>query len=155
MKSENQETKIRGIALALLMTLPVSLGTCHKVETQQEPSKSVVFEGTVEKLAPDLGILSGRIVVYRLVKYRVERVCAGKYDGKEIVVDHLILEGKELEGVNVGDRVCVTVTISDKILSRYNAEGIRDPSEPVKTFFLGEAIWRVDAGLSCCGASRE
>jgi len=114
-----------------------------------------MFEGTLEKLAPDGGVLSGRIAVYRLAKYRVERICNGKYDGKEIVVDHLILDGKEFEGVDVGDRVCVTVRVSDKILARYNADDIRSPSDSVKTFFVGEEIRGIAAGQSCCDLSRK
>jgi len=62
----------------------------------------LVIEGTLEKLGPDTGMLSGRIAVYRLAKYRVERVCEGNYDSKEIVVDHLILSGKEFEDISVG-----------------------------------------------------
>ncbi len=150
MKTRNRETTNRWLGLALSFALPVFLSACHGVRTQERPAQTFVFEGTVEKVAPDLGILSGRVAVYRLAKYRVQKVCSGKYDGKEIVVDHLILDGKEFDGVDVGDRVCVTVRISDKILSRYNADGIRSPSDSVKTFYLGEKIESIDASRSCC-----
>jgi len=131
----------------------LTLSTCHGVKPQDKPAQTFVFEGTLEKLAPDLGILSGRIAVYRLAKYRVQQVCNNAYEEKEIVVDHLVLNGKEFEGVEVGDRVCVTVRISDKILSRYNADGIRNSSDSIKTFFIGEEIRNIDAGRNCCDIS--
>lgn len=155
MKSGNRENTNRGLLLVLSLALPVILGTCHGVKTQEKPGETFVFEGTLEKLAPDLGILSGRIAVYRLAKYRVQKVCGGKYEGKEIVVDHLVLDGKEFEGVEIGDRVCVTVRISAKILPRYNADGIRNSADSIKTFFIVEEIRNIDAGRSCCGISRE
>ena len=151
MKSRNQTTN-RWLGLALSFVLSVFLSACHGVRTQERPAaaETFVFEGTVVKIAPDLGTLSGRVAVYRLAKYRVQKVCSGNYDGKEIVVDHLILNGKEFDGVDVGDRVCVIVHVSDKILSRYNADGIRSPSDSVKTFYWGEKIEHIEAGRSCC-----
>jgi hypothetical protein len=88
--------------------------------------------------------------VFRLAKYRVEKICQGNYSGKEIVVDHLIFNGRELDGVNVSDRVCVSVKVSDKIVTRYDAEGIRNPSDVVTTFFLGEEITHFNKDLPCC-----
>lgn len=152
---KNRQSTKRRLAFALSVALPLLLSTCHRVKTQDRPHETFMFEGTLEKLAPDGGVLSGRIAVYRLAKYRVERICNGKYDGKEIVVDHLILDGKEFEGVDVGDRVCVTVRVSDKILARYNADDIRSPSDSVKTFFVGEEIRGIAAGQSCCDLSRK
>ena len=93
-----------------------------------------MFEGTIEKLAPNPESVSGWNAVYRLAKYRVERICAGEFEGKEIVVDHIVFDRKEFESVNVGDRVCVTAKISNKIHTRFDADGIRSPFENVPTF---------------------
>lgn len=79
--------------------------------------------------------MSGRVAVYRLGKYRVDKVCKGKYDGSEIVVDHLVFTGKEFDGIKVNARVCVTAKITNKILARWNSEGIRSPSDDVKIFY--------------------
>jgi len=96
-------------------------------------------------------MLSGRLAVYRLAKYRVERVCAGDYNAKEIVVDHLILSGKELEDISVGDQVCLTLKISDKIAAKYDAEGIRNSTDTVKTFYVAhDVIRRTTHPSDCC-----
>jgi len=109
----------------------------------------------VEKLGPDLGFGSGVLAVYRLAKYRVDKVCEGKYDGREIVVDHLIFTAREFEGIKVNDRVCLTVEISNKVIVRYNAEGIRSASDDVKTFYTAYGdLKTIDAGGTCCGSKR-
>ena len=61
-------------------------------------------------------------------------MCEGKYEGREIVVDHLVFDLKEFEGINLNDRVCVTVKLSRQIADRDDAEGIRSFSEDVKIF---------------------
>ena len=149
MKCENQETS-QSLRFAVSLVCLVLLASCHRVETEAAPTDNLVFEGTVEKLAPDLGILSGGIAVYRLARYRIETICQGKYDGKEIVVDHLVLTGKEFEDVKIGDRVCVKVKIIDKVPARYDADGIRSPSDVVKTFYVGGAIRVSRQGTNCC-----
>ena len=119
---------------------------CERITGQQSgkgtdtpnPADTVVFEGTLEKLGPDPGFVNGILAAYRLAKYRVQRVCKGDYDQSEIVVDHSIFTGKEFDGVNVNDRVCVTVRKSNKIHARNNVEGIRSPEDVVTTFFISE-----------------
>ena len=132
------------------VALPLLIFTCSGQKPDTPVGGIVTFEGTVKSVAPDPGMLSGVLAVFRLAKYRVERVCQGSYSGKEIVVDHLILSGKELAGVNVGDRVCVSVRISDRIDARYDADGIRKPSDVVPTFFLGEGITHFNKDTACC-----
>jgi len=94
----------------------------------------------VSQIGPDPGYLSGDTPAYRLVKYRVERIITGRYVGKEIVVDHLILTGKELEGIKVDDRVCVKVRAYEKIELRVNAKGIRKASQAVRVFYIGGKV---------------
>lgn len=103
-------------------------------------NETLVFEGIVSRIGPDPGYLSGGLPAYQLVKYRIERIILGRYEGREIVVDHLILTGKELEGIKVGDRICVTVGASERIDLRVNAKGIRKVSQAVKTFYIGGKV---------------
>ena len=133
--------------LPCIVLLLASSGTCQR--DAKGVSKSITFTGVVERIDDGPGGVSGGIAVYRLVKYWVERVCLGEYGGREMVVDHLILSGEELKGLKVGDRVCVTVERSGKVLLRYDAEGIRDPSEDVKTFFVAEAVAPAPEDSSC------
>jgi hypothetical protein len=129
--------------IVLFMTLPT-----NQVKRRESPRK-LVFVGTVQLLASDPGILSGDLAIYRLASYNVEQVCEGEYTGKKIVVDHLILTGKELQGVKVGDRVCVSAEKSKSVLARFNAEGIRSPHDRVKVFFVGGRITSKSEALRC------
>jgi len=103
------------------------------------PKAEIVFEATVLKIGPPVPT-SGRISAYRLVKYRVQKVCQGQYDRKEIIVDHLVLTGKELEGIEIGERVWLTVGIMKSISPRYDAEGIRDKSKRVTAFYIARSL---------------
>jgi hypothetical protein len=155
MKKENQERReLRNALTIALILLPLTFG-CHRGNDNQvqKSTDTLVFEGTVECLGPDPGIGSGILAVYRLVKYRVERVVVGEYAGREIVVDHPIFSGDELKGFSVTDRVCVTVEISPKILQRWDAEGIRNPGEEVKTFYIAAYVTKLPGdGSSQCEA---
>ena len=141
------------LRFSLSLVLLALTASCRGVKTESPPSNILVFEGTIEKLAPDQGTLSGRVAVYRLAKYSVERICDGKYDKKEIVVDHLVFNGKEFESAKVGDLVCVRAQISDKVLVRYDEDGIRSPSDVVKTFYVAvDGPRRMSQGSKCCVA---
>ncbi len=144
-----------GLLFLTLLLLPAVTNGCRQVKQRQQQAAgdTIVFEGTVECLGPDPGIMSGILAVYRLAKYRVQKVVVGEYAGSEMVVDHLILTGKELEGISVTDRVCVTVTASKKILARWNVEGIRDPSDDVPTFYIAAYVNKISGdGSSPCEA---
>src|SRR5262245_42752544 len=121
------------ICASLLILVSSVLGKTPANET-------LAFEGLVSQIGPDPGYLSGGLPAYQLVKYRIQRIVSGRYEGREIVVDHLILTGKELEGIKVGARVRVTVRASEKIDLRVNAKGIRKASQVVKVFYIGEEV---------------
>jgi hypothetical protein len=144
------------LIFTFFLALPLVIsGGCDHGQTATASENILVFEGTIEKLAPNPGIVSGVVAVYRLAKYRVTKVCKGKYDREEIVVDHLVFDRKEFEGFNVGDKVCVTAKVADKPLVRYDAEGIRDSSETIKTFYLAASnVTKVDQDKICCEAGQ-
>ena len=108
-------------------------------ENLQNPT--IVFNGTVLKMAPNPQPQTGSVlVVYQLAKYHVNRVCKGGYAEEEMVVDHLILDSKELEEVKVGDTVCITVERSDRIYTRWSYPGIREESDTVETYYVGGKV---------------
>jgi len=114
--------------------------TSFQVEAKAQSMRGrLIFEGTVLQIGPPV-FHSGRVTAYRLVKYKVERVCKGNYDQREIVIDHLILTGKELNDLEIGDKVFVTAKRSKKISPRYNAPGIREASESISNFFIGSVV---------------
>jgi hypothetical protein len=99
----------------------------------------LIFEGTVLQMSPPVPP-TGVLTYYRLVKYRVEAVCKGDYSDGEILVDHFSLTGKELEGVKQGDRVFVAVDKAKDILVRTDVEGLREPGDAVKIFYIGGGV---------------
>src|SRR5262245_2506490 len=122
---------------AMKMTLCVALIIVSSVLGKASIHEELAFEGVVLQIGPDPGYLSGDTPAYQLVNYRIERIITGRYEGKEIVLDHLILTGKELEGIKAGARVCVTVRVSKEIGLRVKAKGIRKASQAVKVFYIG------------------
>lgn len=124
--------------LILIVPLCAGLFVSHAAKRSKEKS-DLIFEAIVLRLGPPTPP-TGMVTHYRLAKYRVERVCHGRYAGAEIVVDHFSLTGRELEGIKEGDRVFVAVDKAKKIIARKDAEGIRDPSDEVKTFYIGGGV---------------
>lgn len=160
MKRKNQSN--RTVAFAAISLLILLIGSCQLTSPAQEPEggggepeRIVMFEGSLEKLGRNPDFVSGVMAVYRLAKYRVERVCKGTYDKSEIVVDHLVFNREEFDGFKVGNTVCVTAKISNKVHTRYNGEEIRDPSETITTFYVASnKITRADESKGCCDIAR-
>jgi hypothetical protein len=151
----NENLGFKGATAVAVTFVLLALINCHQVNNGQIRTKittdTIVFEGTVERLGPDPGIVSGIFAAYKLARYRVDKVCEGKYDASEIVVDHLVFTGKEFDDIAVNDRVCVAVKISKEMAERYNAEGLRSPSDDIKTFYIApDAIKKIELGGTCC-----
>lgn len=125
-------TKLALIVFVIVFGGQVTAQICH--EEQDE----VVFIGTVKRVSPGPVVLSGDIPSYRLVKYRINRVLVGEFFTRDIVVDHLILTGRELDGVKVGDKLKVRVRKVTSIDVRTNFTGIRERAEKVETYFIAE-----------------
>ncbi len=125
--------------LILILASILLAGAFPPLNADKSSSKDLVFEGIVLKIAPSVPA-SGYFAFYRLAKYRIERVCRGRYTKTEIVVDHLSLSTKELDAIKVGDRVCLSVEPSQKIFTRTNVEGIREKSEKIKIFYIGSEV---------------
>src|ERR1051326_6248112 len=126
------------VVLIALVFIPQT-STFAVDKSSPKPDADLVIEGTVLQMSPPTPA-SGVIAFYRLVKYRVDHVCKGRYSGSEIIVDHWIVTTKELDGVKVGDKVCFAVNKSKTIGRRVSFAGIRSPSEVVKIFYLGNAV---------------
>lgn len=138
------------IIVLTFVVLGISVGSFPQQSTRSaHETPDLIFEGTVLQIGPDSGRVSGRAAVYQLVKYRVNHVCHGSYSEKEIVVDHLILYRKQLSGIRVGDKVCVSVNKSSEIFVRNNVNGIRTPSEAITTFFIGGQVTRIASPCAC------
>jgi hypothetical protein len=121
-----------------------------KVGADDPPNKNIiVFEGRVLKIGARMPA-SGLFIFYRLAKYHIDHVCSGIYPENEIVVDHLSLfTAEELEGVKVGDRVCVAVEARKEIGSLTYENGLREKSAKVDTFYIGGEVVRVKDSCEC------
>jgi hypothetical protein len=104
---------------------------------------AVIIEGVILDMSPVFGrgLPSGVLPHYRLVKYRVERVCKGKYKGREVVIDHTLITGEELKDRKVGDRVYALVWRTKKKPGTiYTHPGIRDTTEGLKYQYVGGGV---------------
>jgi hypothetical protein len=77
MKRRNPENKVAFILAFVLGLTPMIHGGSERGKLASQSENTLVFEGTIEKLVPNPAIVSGTVAVYRLAKYRVERLCSG------------------------------------------------------------------------------
>lgn len=139
-----QKLLINGSVCLLLLTSFVS-----SLEGGQSRKGSLlVFEGTVVRIGKAPKILCGVVSPYRLAEYRVERVYDGKYDKREIVVDHLFCSFDVLSDLQPGDKVLIVVDTQKKMLERSNDGEIRKDTDRVTSFYVAR---RVARSTSCCG----
>lgn len=141
--------------LLFAVTLALFCGSSISVGLPSRSGRNVVIiEGTILDMSPVLGpvkpgIAGGVIANYRLVKYRVDRVCKGKYEGHEIVVDHVIEHREVLQGRKVGDKVYVLAWRSKKQGTVYTYKGIRDSLENIKYLYhAGDVLPASSPGCS-------
>ena len=124
------------ISLASLLVCVCALST--RCDSKHEPAQSpLVIAAIVEAIGKHPGATSVRFEIYQLAKYKVVTVCAGTYEQKEIVVDHLLISGDELMSLHAGDKVYLTLSTSKTLPTRSNEEGFRTPSQTVETFYIG------------------
>ena len=113
------------------------IATADELVCSPTGAENLVFIGKDVRVAPGPLMDSGGVLSYRLALYQIEKVCTGTYQGRTIVVDHLLRSGTELMSLKTGDRLCVGVVKSKTIDFRYNVSGIREPNEKTRTFYIG------------------
>ena len=120
------------VQLLLLITSFGALITPGDVSKEER----LVFEGRILAIGPSPGYGSGGVQAYQLVKYRINHLCEGDYNGAEIVVDHLLLSADKLKDLKVGEVVCIGVTKSKDMSSRWNDGKLRHASDKVDTYYV-------------------
>jgi hypothetical protein len=114
---------------------------------QPRNATRLVFEGTVIRIGKAPRFVCGVTSPYRLAEYRVERVYEGKYDKREIVVDHLFCTLDVLSDIQPGDRVLVVADRQTKLPEiTYDGE-IRKNTDRMDRFYVAR---RVARSTSCC-----
>jgi hypothetical protein len=82
-----------------------------------------------------------------LAEYRVERVYEGKYEKREIVVDHPFCSFEVLSDLQPGDKVLIVADLQTKMLERSNDGEIRKDGDRLATFYVAR---RVARSTVCC-----
>jgi hypothetical protein len=125
--------------IAIICLAVVFIHTCQsKARVAPSETQNLVIEAVVEKIGAAPGVGSGNRAVYQFAKYKVTQVCEGKYNQQDIVVDHLILYGDELDAFRHGDKVRLVIYKSNTIFTRNNEDGFRNAHDKVEVFYIGE-----------------
>ena len=141
---------MKGTIAVIGLTL-VAIHACQsKARVPTAQSQNLVLEGLVKKIGHAPGVGSGFHAVYQFAKYRITSVCDGEYNNREIVVDHLILHGNELDGFRRGDKVRLVIKKSNTIFTRNNEDGFRNAREKVEVFYIGEKPKLLSADCAPC-----
>jgi hypothetical protein len=114
---------------------------------QSRNANRLVFEGTVIRIGRAPRFVCGVTSPYRLAEYRVERVYAGTYDKREIVVDHLFCRIDVLSDIQPGDKVLVVADRQTIMPERTYDGEIRKDTDKVDHFYVAR---RVARSTSCC-----
>lgn len=122
------------IGLAIVLTYACQ----SKAHVAPSETQNLVIEAFVEKTGAAPGVGSGGRAVYQFAKYNVTQVCEGEYHLQDIVVDHIMLEGNELDRFRPGDKVRLVIKKSNTIFTRNNEDGFRSASDKVEIFYIGE-----------------
>jgi hypothetical protein len=138
-----QKLLINGSVCLLLLTSFVS----SFAGGQSRKGSRLVFEGTVVRIGKAPKFLCGAVAPYRLAEYRIERLYEGKYDKREIVVDHLFCSFEVLSDLEPGDKVLIVADIQKTMLERSNDGEIRKDSDSVDSFYVAR---RVARSTVCC-----
>ena len=126
-------------AIAIICLALVFINAClSKAREAPSETHNLVIDAFVEKIGAAPGVGSGVRAVYQFAKYNVTQVCNGEYDQQDILVDHLLLYGNELDRFRPGDRVRLVIKKSNTIFKRNNEDGFRNAEDKVEVFYIGE-----------------
>lgn len=114
------------IKSCLLIVSLLSLLSVQPDFTNEESKNSITFEGVLLANSPYRDIACGGIWFHQLGKYRVEKVLKGVYKPKEMVVDHAACWGDVFQGIPVGCKVRLTVSVYEDYHTITTYPGIRE-----------------------------
>lgn len=102
----------------------------------------VVFEGKVVAVTPmpSMELSCGVAAPQLLIKYEIEKLYAGAYGEKEIIVDHLACGESGVRGISQGDSVVVVAKLVHYIPEEIDSLGLRPKSLLAKQYFLALSV---------------
>jgi hypothetical protein len=137
--------------IATICLAVVFIHACQsKARVAASETHNLVIDAFVEKIGAAPGVGSGVRAVYQLAKYNITQVCEGEYHQQDIVVDHLMLYGDELDGFRPGDKVRLVAKKSNTIFTRNNEDGFRDAHDKVEVYYIGEKPKHLFPGGAPC-----
>lgn len=112
------------LAIVLLLAGP-------KVAASEEvPHPSITLEARLLAFSPHPRFKCGVNIALQVAKYRVLKVLAGSYTGKEIVVDHFACGGDVFKRIPMGSRVRLNVLVKREYHTIVTHPGIRMDRRP-------------------------
>lgn len=137
--------------IATICLAVVFIHACQsKARVTSLKTQTLVMDAFVERIGAAPGVGSGVRAVYQLAKYNVTQVCEGEYNQQDIVVDHLMLYGDELDGFRPGDKVRLVAKKSNTIFTRNNEDGFRNAHDKVEVYYIGEKPKLLSPGCAPC-----
>lgn len=115
----------------------------NSLARNDEQNQFITFEGTLIDNSPHSSIQCGISFVHQVAKYHVEKVLNGKYQEKEIVVDHPACDGDVFKDVAKGSHVKMTVALQQHYSSFTTHSGIREDNEKPKVFYVSQGVQKV------------
>jgi hypothetical protein len=123
--------------LVMVLFSIFAIGGAGIAQVIKPTDKKILFEGKVSKVGEKNELMSGVFASYQLMEYNVIKVVKGNYADNKIIVDHLVLSGKELNGVKLGSKVCIEVTKIKNLPDRMDDNIVRRSEDKVDWFYLG------------------
>jgi hypothetical protein len=122
---------------AAVLFLILAIGGSMVGQIVKPTDEKILFEGRVSKIGEINESPSGVIANYQLMEYEVVKVLQGYYADNKMIVDHVVLTGKEIKGIKPGSRVCVEVRKIKNLPERTDDNIIRSSEDKVEWFYFG------------------
>ena len=140
-------THLRTPTILLLVGIFVLAGfptSSASAMTFEPPAPRISFVGTLLAKSPPPGGGCGYFFWHQLGLYRIESSYGSVFVGSHVVVDHPSCFGDVFDGVNIGDRVSLTVEVRSSYSTLTVYPGIRSASDKPSRFFIAQSVVRVD-----------
>jgi hypothetical protein len=124
------------IALIFLIVLvPSSNGSAAQ-------GRMLVFDGKVIAVTPmpSMDVSCGVAAPQLLIKYEIEKLYAGAYGEKEIIVDHLACGESGVRAISQGESVVVVARLVHDVPEEIDSLGLRSKSLSAKQYFLALSV---------------
>lgn len=106
--------------------------------------KILAFEGKVVAVNTlrGLPISCGVAAPHLLIKYEIDKLYAGAYNEKEIIIDHLACGASGVLAIDPGDNVVVVAKLVHNVPEEIDSLELRRQSRLAKHYFLALSVGR-------------